>query len=111
NDGASDSQLAAVTINVSTEDNAPLAANDAYSTNEDTPLTVDAAGGLLANDSDADGDNLNLTVTSQPLHGTVSVNPDGSFSYTPGANYNGLNGFSYLVSGCNTPSHRADSNI
>ena len=37
-------------------------------------------------------------ITSQPLHGVVVLNPDGSFSYTPEANYNGLDGFSYLVS-------------
>ena len=111
NDGAADSKLAAVTINVSTDDNAPAAANDAYATNEDTPLTVDPAGGLLANDSDADGDNLGLMVTSQPLHGTVSVNPDGSFSYTPAANYNGLDGFSYLVSDGSKTSDVASATI
>src|SRR5262249_6812095 len=76
----------------------PTAANDSFTTGEDTTLTVDAATGLLANDSDVDGDPLTPTITSQPLHGTVVLNPDGSFSYTPEANYNGLDGFSYLVS-------------
>ncbi len=111
NDGAADSMLAAVTINVNMVNNKPTAANDTFSTNEDTALSVNAAGGLLANDADIDGDPLTPTVTLQPLHGTVSVNPDGSFSYTPAPNYNGLDGFSYLVSDGTTTSDVASATI
>jgi VCBS repeat-containing protein len=98
NDGASDSMLAAVTVSVGLINDAPTAVNDAFSLDEDGSLTVNGASGLLSNDSDPDGDTLIPTLASQPLHGTVSMNSDGSFNYTPEANYNGLDGFSYLVS-------------
>jgi VCBS repeat-containing protein len=96
-DEAGDPAIATATITVNPVNDKPAAANDAFSLSEDTTLTVDAAGGLLVNDSDIDGDVLTPAITSQPLHGTVTLNPDGSFSYTPEANYNGLDGFSYLV--------------
>src|SRR4029079_11355530 len=51
------------------------------------------------------------TVTSQPLHGTLVVNADGSFSYTPEANYNGIDGVSYLVSDGTTTSDVASATI
>src|SRR5262249_19717949 len=89
-DDGGNSDVATATITVNPVNDKPAAANDTFSVNEDTTLTVDAAGGLLVNDSDIDGDALTPTVTSQPLHGTLTVNPDGSFSYTPEANYNGL---------------------
>jgi hypothetical protein len=110
-DSAGDSATATATITVSPVNDKPTAGNDAFTTNEDTTLTVDAAGGLLANDSDVDGDPLTPTVTLQPVHGTVVVNPDGSFSYTPNANYNGLDGFSYLVSDGTTTSDVASATI
>jgi VCBS repeat-containing protein len=98
NDGASDSMLAAVTIEVGPENETPVATNDLFTVGEDGVLTVDAAGGLLANDSDADGDVMTPTITLEPLHGSVVLNADGSFSYTPDADFNGLDGFSYVVS-------------
>ncbi|MCE9525421.1 MAG: tandem-95 repeat protein [Planctomycetales bacterium] len=97
-DGTSESGVATVTLQVNAVDDAPLAVNDEYTTNEDTPLTMDVAGGLLANDSDPDSSNLTVTVVSQPVHGTVALNEDGSFTYTPSADYNGVDGFSYTVS-------------
>ncbi len=61
---------------------APLAAGEGYSTNEDTPLVV-AAPGLLANDSDQDGDPITAVQNSGPPHGLLALNPQGSFTYTP----------------------------
>ena len=103
--------MATATITVNPVNDRPAAANDAFATNEDTALTIDAAGGLLANDADTDGDPLTPTVTLQPVHGTVVVNPDGSFSYTPEPNYNGLDGFSYLVSDGTATSDVASATI
>jgi large repetitive protein len=68
-----------------------------YSTGEDTVLTVNAPG-VLANDSDADGNQLSAVLGSGPSHGTLTLNPDGSFLYTPTANYNGPDSFTYRAS-------------
>ena len=74
-----------------------MAINDSYSTNEDTPLNVTAPG-VLANDTDADGNTLTVAAprpASGPSHGTLTLNANGSFSYTPAANYNGPDSFTY----------------
>jgi VCBS repeat-containing protein len=71
--------------------------DDAYTTAEDTALTV-AAPGVLGNDSDADGDTLSAELGSGPSHGVVSLNADGSFTYTPAANFNGSDSFTYRAS-------------
>jgi hypothetical protein len=62
----------------------------------DEVLTV-AAPGLLANDVDPDGDALTVKLVSEPLHGTLHVNSDGSFSYSAPAGFDGTVNFSYLV--------------
>jgi VCBS repeat-containing protein len=85
-------------ITVDAVNDAPTAANDTYSTTEDNALTVAAASGVLANDGDPDGNQLSAAVSSGPSHGTVALNADGSFTYTPAANYNGSDSFSYRAS-------------
>jgi len=72
-----------------------VAAADNYSTNEDTPLSVPLLTGVLANDS---GTGISAVLVGSVSHGSLSLNPDGSFSYAPAANYNGPDSFSYLVS-------------
>src|SRR5205807_9404408 len=80
----------------------PSVVADAYTTNEDTALTVAVASGVLSNDSDADGDTLTATLAtlaSGPAHAaSFTLNADGSFSYTPAANYNGSDSFTYKAS-------------
>ncbi|HEX2054492.1 MAG TPA: tandem-95 repeat protein [Actinomycetota bacterium] len=83
----------------------PAATNDAYSTSEDTPLNVTAPG-VLANDSDAEGEPLAATLVSGPANGTVALNSDGSFTYTPSADFNGSDSFTYKVS-----DGESDSNV
>ena len=73
---------------------APVAVNDAYSTNEDAALVV-AAPGVLANDSDVDSGTLTAVLVSGPSHGTLTLNANGSFSYTPALNFNGTDTFTY----------------
>src|ERR1043166_9665528 len=87
NDGTTDSLPATVTVTIIPVNDAPVARNDSYSVNEDTVLTV-AVPGVLANDSDVDGDALTAQVVSLPAHGSLSFSPDGSFTYTPATNYN-----------------------
>jgi VCBS repeat-containing protein len=93
-DGTLDSNLATVTITVTAANDAPTAAADAYGTSEDTALTV-AAPGVLGNDSDPDGDTLSAILGAPPSHGTLTLNPNGSFTYTPAANFNGTDDFTY----------------
>src|SRR5262249_56410267 len=94
NDGMASSNLAAVTIAVTPVNDPPVANNDAYSTREDTPLTI-AAPGVLANDTDVDGDRLTAILVSGPRNGTLTLNPDGSFTYRPNANFNGTDPVTY----------------
>ncbi len=73
----------------------PNAVNDSYSLNEDAPLAVGAPG-VLANDSDPSGDPLQALLVAGPSHAAAFLlNPDGSFTYTPAANYAGGDAFTY----------------
>ncbi len=93
-DGTNESAVTTVTINVNT---APDALSDSYSVDEDGELTVDDASGVLANDSDDDSDALTATLTMEPSNGTLTFNSDGSFVYTPDADFNGTDGFTYVA--------------
>src|SRR3989475_7188097 len=93
-DGATNSGVVTVTLTVNPVNDAPVAADDTYITPEDTILTVSAPG-VIANDSDVDGDPLTAILVTGPAHGTLSLNNDGSFTYTPALNYNGPDSFTY----------------
>src|SRR5439155_19109335 len=74
---------------------APISHDDSYTTAEDTPLTV-AVPGVLINDGDLNHDPITAAlVGQQPPHGTVNLNANGSFTYTPNANFNGTDTFRY----------------
>lgn len=98
NDGTSDSNVASVSLTVTPVNDTPDAANDAAATNEDASVTIN----VLANDTDADADALNVSAVSQGTHGLVSVNGNGSVSYTPVANFFGSDSFTYTVSDGNS---------
>ncbi|MFE7506640.1 LamG-like jellyroll fold domain-containing protein [Promicromonospora sp. NPDC057488] len=76
---------------------APVGAADAYGTVEDKALEV-AAPGLLANDTDLDGDDLTATGLTQPAHGDVVLSANGSFTYTPDSGFFGTDTFTYKAS-------------
>ncbi|MBT8443891.1 MAG: tandem-95 repeat protein, partial [Gammaproteobacteria bacterium] len=79
----------------------PVAGDDAYTVDEDMAFTA-ALGvdDLLLNDGDADGDLLivNTTPVSGPSNGTLLLNADGTFTYTPDAGFNGTDSFRYEIS-------------
>ena len=84
---------APVTVNLTIEavNDAPVALGDSVTTEENTVVTID----VLANDSDADGDALTTELMTNPEHGSVILNEDGTFSYTPAENYFGSDSFRY----------------
>jgi len=92
NDGAADSNIATVTITILAVNDSPVAQGDTASTDEDTPVTVD----VLANDSDVDGDTLSFIAVSTGAHGSV-VLAGNNVIYTPEANFNGADEFSYII--------------
>ncbi|MCH8043065.1 MAG: tandem-95 repeat protein, partial [Planctomycetes bacterium] len=94
-DGEFDSNLATVTLNVVDVNIPPTADNDAYVLDEDSVLDVSAAAGVLANDSDANGDALTAALVDGPEHGSLSLNSDGSLTYTPEVDFFGSDTFSY----------------
>jgi VCBS repeat-containing protein len=95
-DGTATSNTVTVTLNVI--NNAPVAGTDEYSTGMGTRLVVPKASGLLANDSDPNGDKLKAVLVSKPKDGTVKLNADGSFTFTPKAGFVGTATFTYKVS-------------
>jgi hypothetical protein len=93
-DGSLDSNTATVAITV---DARPIAAPDTYTTSLNTDLVV-AAPGVLANDSDPDGDALSAVLVSGPAHGALALTASGSFTYTPATGYHGSDSFTYNAS-------------
>ncbi|QEH32027.1 hypothetical protein OJF2_04960 [Aquisphaera giovannonii] len=93
-DGTLQSNVAAVVINVNRVDQAPVANNDAYVVNENATLAV-VGPGVLANDTQNNNLPLSAVLVTNPSHGSLSLNADGSFTYTPAANYYGPDSFSY----------------
>lgn len=72
----------------------PAANNDTVTTDEDTEISID----VLSNDNDIDENALTAVLVSGPDHGTLALQDDGSFSYTPNTNYNGSDSFTYKAS-------------
>jgi hypothetical protein len=88
---------ATVRINVMAVNDPPLAADDTYTLPGIARLDVPAANGLLANDSDAEGDSLRVELVSPATHGHVTLRADGSFSYTPDATFALSDQFTYVA--------------
>ncbi|WP_269540004.1 tandem-95 repeat protein [Cerasicoccus fimbriatus] len=89
-DGAMDAQV--FTLVVNNVNDAPVALAASLATDEDTALNGTLSG------SDDDGDALAFAAATQPVHGALLINPDGSFTYTPVADYNGPDSFTFKVS-------------
>jgi VCBS repeat-containing protein len=83
-----------VAVAVPAANNAPVAVADSYSGPQDSPVVV-AAAGVLANDTDFESNPLTAVLNTAPSHGTVTLNPNGSFTYTPDSGYSGPDAFTY----------------
>ncbi len=86
--------MATVTVTVNDVNDPPVANNDTYSVDEDDTLNVSAPG-VLDNDSDPDSDPLTAVLVGGPSNGSLILNTDGSFIYTPAAGFNGTDSFTY----------------
>ncbi|HEU5035894.1 MAG TPA: Ig-like domain-containing protein [Nocardioides sp.] len=96
-DGNGGTARGVVTVTVVPVDDAPVAAPDSYVATEDRALTVPSPG-VLADDRDVDGPGLSVAVVREPEHGRLDLALDGSFTYTPDADYTGGDSFAYAVS-------------
>ena len=78
-----------VAITVNPVNDSPFASNQTVNTNEDTAVSI----GLLA--TDVDSAVLTYTIVATPLHGTLLKTAEGVYTYTPDANYNGIDTFTF----------------
>jgi subtilisin-like proprotein convertase family protein len=99
NDGISDSNIATVSLTLFSLNQPPVAVNDSYTMNPSTPminsnLFVPAAG-ILANDTDPQALPLVATIVSGTSNGSLILNSNGSFNYTPQVGFVGIDSFTY----------------
>lgn len=93
-DGVTVSYPVAVRLTISGVNDPPRTADDHFLTDENVELSVPAAG-VLANDSDIDSASLSARIIDHPVHGTVVLRANGSFSYVPETNFRGVDTFIY----------------
>jgi hypothetical protein len=93
-DGKGGTDSATVTVDVAAQNDAPVAAGDSASTEEEAAVTID----VLANDSDIDGDTLTVVGATDGANGSVVINGDGTVTYTPNEDFTGTDSFTYEVS-------------
>ncbi len=98
-----------INLVVSSTNDAPVAAPENFTLNEDASVS----GNVVTNDTDPDGNNL--TITTTPIvdaeFGVVVLNANGSFTYTPNGDYNGMDDFIYEVCDNGTPSLCAQATV
>ena len=95
-DGALSSPVTTVRIYL---DQAPTGVDDEYVVSEDETLEITGDEGVLANDSDAEGDSLAAVLITPAAHGVLDLRSDGSFTYTPEENFDGPDSFRYVAAG------------
>jgi hypothetical protein len=93
---------APATVSLDVVDPPPIGVPVTYATRENLPLTVPAAQGVLAGDTDSAGDPLTATLQTTVTHGTLVLNSNGSFTYTPPASFTGSVSFTYVPHGTYT---------
>jgi subtilisin family serine protease len=93
-DGTGHSDTGSVSVSVTPANDAPVATDNALVTLRNTPSNL----AVLANDTDVDGDTLTVTSVSSPSHGTATLQVDGTVTYDPATDYDGSDGFDYMIS-------------
>ena len=110
-DTVAESNEVTVAIVVDPVNDAPVARDDAYNVDNGATLIIDAAGGVLANDSDVDDDALVAQLDAAPANGTLTLSDDGSFTYTPDAGFSGTDSFTYRAGDSTATSNIATVSI
>ena len=85
---------------------APVAVDDTFDARQDQPLTV-LAPGVLSNDTDGNNDPLTVVLGNTVSHGTLTLNADGSFTYTPTTGFLGPDSFTYQANDGSVDSNMA----
>lgn len=75
----------------------PVAGGDSYGLLEDVPFSIDAEGGVLANDVDSPWDTLTAVLVTDVTHGELTLEPNGGFSYSAPLDFNGSDSFTYFA--------------
>ncbi|MBN2592520.1 MAG: cadherin-like domain-containing protein [Sedimentisphaerales bacterium] len=104
-DGELFTESAAVTINVNNI--LPSAGDDSATTKQDEAVTID----VLTNDLDMDGDPLSVYDFTYEGGGTLVLNGDGSFSFTPEPGFSGQDSFTYLVTDSQLGGTLSEANV
>jgi len=99
-----------ITVDITDVNDPPVVFDDIYIVNEDNPLGV-AAFGVLANDSDADGDSISAVLDTAATNGSLTLNADGSFDYIPDAHFSGTDSFTYHARDATVDSNTATVTI
>ena len=110
-DGEVSSNLATVTLQIRPVNDAPIAVDDVYFGLTDHVFEIPAASGLLANDSDVEGDPLTAQLMTAPPIGDLTFSADGSFRYVPPAGFTGTTSFAYRAEDGSDPSSIATVRI
>jgi len=110
NDGQGGTDTATVNVTITNVNDAPVATGDSYVMNSNTTLNV-AAPGVLGNDSDIDGPSLSAQLVSNVSHGSLSLQSNGSFTYTPSLDFEGSDSFTYRAYDGLAPSNVVTVNI
>ncbi|MBD2121237.1 Ig-like domain-containing protein [Trichocoleus sp. FACHB-262] len=106
-DSGTGTESATVAITVSPIDDAPIASDDTFTTNENTAISLS----VLANDFDAEGNVLTIINFTDAAHGTLTQNASGDFLYTPNSGFTGADSFSYIISDGNGGTSQASVTI
>ncbi|MCP2029676.1 gliding motility-associated-like protein [Flavobacterium sp. HSC-32F16] len=94
-----------IEITVTAVNDAPIAIKDDYSVNEGATLTVLTVNGVLSNDTDVEGNSLTAILVTGPAHGTLTLNSDGSFTYTHDGSETIKDSFTYKANDGNLDSN------
>jgi len=93
-DGQGGADSARVFVSLTPVNDPPVAVNDSASTAAGAPVTVN----VLVNDTDVEGSGLSVASASDPPHGVVTTNANGTITYTPDPGYSGADAFGYAAS-------------